>query len=85
MQVVKHMACLAGQPIHPAFYTVVNEFEECQTQSLTLTKCLSFFKGAYEGIAKGLEAHGHPPTALMYTDNAMGRSYKHLNYSRHQY
>ena len=51
-------------------YTGVNEFEECRLQALTLTKSLDFVEGSYKNLATGLEAHGHPPTQLMYTDNA---------------
>jgi hypothetical protein len=49
---------------------MVNELEQCRSQSLTLTKSLSFVEGSYKGVAEGLEAHGHKPTELMYTDNA---------------
>ena len=51
-------------------YTGVNEFEECRLQALTLTKSLDFVESSYKNLATGLEAHGHPPTQLMYTDNA---------------
>lgn len=51
-------------------YTVVNEFEECRLQALTLTKSLNFVEGCYKDLAIGLQAHGHNPTELMYTDNA---------------
>jgi hypothetical protein len=51
-------------------YTAVNEFEECRLQALTLTKSLDFVEGSYKNLAIGLQAHGHPPTQLMYTDNA---------------
>ncbi|THU78917.1 hypothetical protein K435DRAFT_876103 [Dendrothele bispora CBS 962.96] len=53
-------------------YSVVNEFEECRAQALTLTKSLSLVKDLYSGIEKGLKEHGHSQTKLMYTDNASG-------------
>jgi hypothetical protein len=51
-------------------YTAVNEFEECRLQALTLTKRLDFMEGSYTNLTIGLQDHGHPPTQLMYTDNA---------------
>lgn len=51
-------------------YTAVNEFEEARIQALTLTKSLDFVEGCYKNLATGLQAHGHPSTQLMYTDNA---------------
>lgn len=78
VQVIKYMARLAGQPTHVAMYSTVNEFEQCRKQALTLTKGLSFVDGYYKEIEEGLEAHGHPPTAAMWTDNARGsRSFIH--------
>jgi hypothetical protein len=49
---------------------MVNEFEQCRAQALTLTKSLTFIEGSYKGVAAGLAAHGHKPTELLYTDNA---------------
>ena len=64
------MAKLGGVSTHSAAYSVVNEFEECHSQAMTLTKSLSYVQGCYEGIASSLQAHGHEPTQLMFTDNA---------------
>lgn len=51
---------------------MVNEYEQCRVQALTLTKSLSYVEGCYRDLAAGLKAHGHGPTELMYTDNAQG-------------
>jgi hypothetical protein len=67
---MKFMSRLESVPVHVAMYSAVNEFEECRTQALTLTKRLDYIEGCYKGIASGLKAHGHKPTELMYTDNA---------------
>lgn len=57
-------------PTHVALYSVVNEFEECRSQALTLTKSLSYIEGCYTGIAESLQKHGHKETKLMFSDNA---------------
>ena len=62
-----------GVPTHVALYSVVNEFEECRAQALTLTKSLSYVEGCYIGIAESLRLHGLEQTQLMYTDNAHGK------------
>ncbi|KAG6818808.1 hypothetical protein H0H93_001463 [Arthromyces matolae] len=69
-KLIKNMARLSGQPSHEAIYTVVNEWEEARGQALTLTKSLSYVSEMYEEIARGLQAHGHHPTELMFSDNA---------------
>jgi len=51
-------------------YTIVNELEQCRAQALTLSKSLTFVEGCYKGVVAGLEAHGHKPTELLYSDNA---------------
>jgi hypothetical protein len=50
----------------------VNEFEQCRSQALTLTKSLSYVEDCYTSIASSLKAHGHEATQLMFTDNARG-------------
>lgn len=50
----------------------MNEFEECRSQALTLTKSLSYVEGCYAGIEASLKINGHEPTQLMFTDNARG-------------
>ncbi|KAF9051108.1 hypothetical protein BDZ89DRAFT_1056981 [Hymenopellis radicata] len=70
-KIIKFLARLLGQSTHVALYSSINEFEECRAQALTLTKRLNFLESYYEELRKGLEAHGHPPTSLMYTDNAV--------------
>ncbi|KAK7436622.1 hypothetical protein VKT23_019029 [Stygiomarasmius scandens] len=69
-KIIKYLARLSDVPTHAALYTVVNEYEECRAQALTLTKSLSLVKDMYKGIEARLQQHGHPPTAFMYTDNA---------------
>lgn len=63
---------MGGEPTHTALYSVVNEFEQCRAQALTLTKGLPYVRDMYDGIAQGLEIHGHSPTRHMFTDNASG-------------
>jgi hypothetical protein len=58
---------------------VVNEFEECRAQALTLTKSLSYVAGCFHGIAESLKHHGHEPTRLIYTDNAQGNASSFYN------
>ena len=59
-------------PTYVAIYSIVNEYEECRQQALTLTKSLSYVEDCYTGIGSSLKAHGHDPTQLMFTDNAHG-------------
>ncbi|KAJ3821689.1 hypothetical protein F5880DRAFT_1485618, partial [Lentinula raphanica] len=66
--IVKHMGGFKGVPMNTAVYSCVNEFEEVRGQALCLTKSLSFVRGMYDGIAKGLAAHGHGPTRIIYCD-----------------
>ncbi|KAJ3842724.1 hypothetical protein F5878DRAFT_697092 [Lentinula raphanica] len=66
--IVKHMGGFKGVPMNTAVYSCVNEFEEVRGQALCLTKSLSFVRGMYDGIAKGLQAHGHGPTRIIYCD-----------------
>ncbi|KAJ7594711.1 hypothetical protein C8J56DRAFT_446650 [Mycena floridula] len=69
-KVAKYISRLSGAQVFEGIYTLVNEWEEIQAQSLTLTKSLSVVQDMISGVADGLEAHGHPPTYQMYTDNA---------------
>jgi hypothetical protein len=69
---MKLLAKLLGIATHVAAYSVVNEYEECRQQALTLTKSLSYVEDCYTGIRTSLEAYGHEPTQLMFTDNAHG-------------
>ncbi|KAJ7572428.1 hypothetical protein C8J56DRAFT_759951, partial [Mycena floridula] len=69
-KVAKYISCLSGEPAFEAMYTLVNEWEEIRAQSLTISKSLSVVQDMISDVSKGLEAHGHPPTYQMYTDNA---------------
>jgi hypothetical protein len=66
----KLLAGVGGVQTHTACYSVVNEYEECRAQALTLTKSLSYVADCYKGIATSLQHYGHEATKLMYTDNA---------------
>jgi len=63
---------MGGVPTHAALYTLVNEFEDCRGQALTLTKSLSYVEECFTGISESLQKHGHKETGLMFTDNAQG-------------
>ncbi|KAJ7806946.1 hypothetical protein B0H14DRAFT_2610116 [Mycena olivaceomarginata] len=68
-QLLKYMGDLKGTQIFNAAFTVLNEFEEVCTHSLTQTKSLDFVKDMFEGIRDGLKNVNHPPTQIFYTDS----------------
>ena len=70
LQLTKFFAKLGGVSTHVTMYSGVNEFEECRLQTLTLTKSLDFVEGCYKNLTTGLQDHDHPPTQLLYTNNA---------------
>jgi len=82
LQLTKFFAKLGGVSTHVAMYSGVNEFEECRIQALTLTKSLDYVEGCYKNLDTGLQAHGHPPTQLMYTDNAQNELAYHERTTR---
>lgn len=46
---------MGGVPTHAALYTLVNEFEDCRGQALTLTKSLSYVEECFTGISESLQ------------------------------
>jgi hypothetical protein len=66
------MGGLNGQRIHEASYTNVNQFEEIRSLAMVPSKALAFVAETLTEVAKGLEANGHPPCSLVYTDNPIG-------------
>jgi hypothetical protein len=65
------MGGLNGQHIHEASYTItnVNQFEEIRSMALVSSKSLVYVAETLQGVAKGLQEHGHSPCSIVYTDS----------------
>ncbi|KAJ7754699.1 hypothetical protein DFH07DRAFT_959733 [Mycena maculata] len=66
---LKHMGGLKGEKIFTAAYTLVNEFDEVRSHSLTSNKSLGLVQDMFEGIQQSLKDSNHPPTQIFYTDS----------------
>ncbi|KAJ6593172.1 hypothetical protein B0H19DRAFT_1055800 [Mycena capillaripes] len=66
---LKGMGGVKGEDIFTAAFSIINENEEVQGESLTLTKSLAFVKDMFLGIQQGLRDSNNPPTQILYTDS----------------
>ncbi|KIK52365.1 hypothetical protein GYMLUDRAFT_64302 [Collybiopsis luxurians FD-317 M1] len=74
---LKYMGGLNGQQIHEASYTNVNQFEEICSLALVPSKSLLYVAETLQGVAKGLQEHGHPPCSIIYTGSPQSEQQFH--------
>jgi hypothetical protein len=64
------MYALNGKPGGSGLYSIVNEDGQVRAMALVQSKSHASISPLWQGVAQGLQEHGHPKTQLIYSDNA---------------
>ncbi|KAJ2970826.1 hypothetical protein NUW54_g12644 [Trametes sanguinea] len=68
-KVPKHLIKVNGEQVFSALHTVVNEYGECRSMTLTPTKAHDQFMPLLARIPHSLRLYGHNDIQLVFTDN----------------